>query len=144
MRRRLSEEPVSDINITPLTDVMLVLLIIFMISSPVLLSRGMEVHLPQVDEPPMLIEEDHVLYINADGTIVLDGENLTSETLLAEFQGLVSSADETGDSVNLFIRGDEAVRYGDITHIMDIATTAGIEQISLVQDVNHDSDEPVE
>ena len=54
MKRRGDDQPVSDINITPLTDVMLVLLVIFMISSPVLMARGIEVHLPQVDEPPAL------------------------------------------------------------------------------------------
>jgi len=135
VRRRSSEEPVSDINITPLTDVMLVLLIIFMISSPILLARGMEVHLPQVEQAPALLQEDHVLYVNAERQLLLDGKLYTGEELAAEFVRLVEEADQTGDVVNLFLRADESVTYGDLTTIMDLATQAGIERISLVQDV---------
>jgi biopolymer transport protein TolR len=125
----------SDINITPLTDVMMVLLIIFMISSPVLLARGMEVHLPQVEEPPMLAQEDHVLYLSSDGQISLDGNMYLASDLPSAFEGLVAEADKTGETVSLFLRADETVTYGDITHVMDLATSSGIGQISLVQDV---------
>ena len=135
MRRRSQEQPVSDINITPLTDVMLVLLVIFMISSPILLSRGMDVHLPQVVDPPMLVEEDHVLYISAQGALVLDGQTTLPEELGQAFLDLVAIADEEGEVVNLFLRADESVTYGSITRIMDLATQAGIERISLVQDL---------
>ncbi len=142
MRRATREEPVSDINITPLTDVMLVLLIIFMISSPVLLARGMEVHLPQVTDAPALVEEDHVLYITSQRTIYLDGTEYAPEELPGAFAELVEAADEAGDVVNLFLRADESVTYGDITAVMDTATQAGIERISLVQDVLEEA--PVE
>jgi biopolymer transport protein ExbD len=69
-RRRSEEQPVSDINITPLTDVMMVLLIIFMISSPILMAKGLEVHLPQVEGAQQLLEKDHVLYMAADGGLL--------------------------------------------------------------------------
>src|SRR3990172_5792932 len=127
MKRRTLEEPVSDINITPLTDVMLVLLIIFMISSPILAAKGVEVHLPQVEEAPMLVQEDHVLFIALGGSINLDGRNMSVDDLQAEFSSMVKSADESGETVNLFIRGDKDVTYGEITEIMDFATNAGIE-----------------
>jgi biopolymer transport protein TolR len=135
MRRKQHDQPVSDINITPLTDVMLVLLVIFMISSPVLLAKGMEVHLPQVSEAPSLVEEDHVLYLTEDLTLSLDGVDLAPEELYGAFTGLVAAADESGEVVNLFFRADESVTYGDITAVMDLATQAGIERISLVQEV---------
>ncbi len=135
MRRRSLEQPVSDINITPLTDVMMVLLVIFMISSPILLAKGMEIHLPQVDDPPMLIEEDHVLYITDTGDLLLDGQSYTSDRLTEAFTAMVEEADESGETVNLFLRADESVSYGAITAIMAEATDAGIERISLVQDV---------
>jgi biopolymer transport protein TolR len=135
MRRRSDEQPVSDINITPLTDVMLVLLIIFMISSPMLLARGMEVHLPQVEEAPALAQEDHVMHVTADRELFLDGREYTVEELPEVFTNLVETADETGDVVNLFLRADESVTYGEITMLMDLATQAGIERISLVQEV---------
>lgn len=142
MRRRSAEEPVSDINITPLTDVMLVLLIIFMISSPVLLARGMEVHLPQVSEAPMLVQEDHVLYATSDGRLLLDGDGYSLEVLGGAFEGLVRAADEEGEVVNLFLRADETVTYGEITQLMDLATQAGIERISLVQEVLEEGGNP--
>lgn len=135
MRRRSLEQPVSDINITPLTDVMMVLLVIFMISSPILLARGMEIHLPQIEDPPMLIEEDHVLYITDTGDLLLDGQSYTFDQLTEAFNAMVEEADELGEVVNLFLRADESVSYGAITGIMAEATDAGIERISLVQDV---------
>ncbi len=135
MRKRSQDQPVSDINITPLTDVMLVLLVIFMISSPILMARGIEVHLPQVEEAPALAEKDHVLYATEEGTITLDGTQYSFEELSVAFSGIVEIADEEGEAVNLFIRADESVTYGNITMIMDIATTSGIERISLVQDI---------
>lgn len=135
MRHRSTEQPVSDINITPLTDVMMVLLVIFMISSPILLARGMEVHLPAVENPPMLVEQDHVLYLTAEQDFILDGQSYTRDGLKQAFLGLVEEADKTGGTVNLFLRADESVSYGDITKIMSDATEAGIERISLVQEV---------
>jgi biopolymer transport protein TolR len=135
MRRKQHDQPVSDINITPLTDVMLVLLVIFMISSPVLLAKGMEVHLPQVSDAPALVEEDHVLYLSEDQILKLDGVDIVPGDLYEAFTGMVAEADETGEVVNLFFRADATVTYGDITAVMDLATQAGIERISLVQDV---------
>jgi len=144
MRRRSDEQPVSDINITPLTDVMLVLLVIFMISSPVLLARGMEVHLPQVEDAPALAQEDHVMHVSADRELFLDGQEYSVEELTDAFTDLVDTADETGDVVNLFLRADESVTYGEITMVMDLATQAGIERISLVQEFIEEApmDEP--
>ena len=135
MRRNGGDQPLSDINITPLTDVVLVLLIIFMISSPILLARGMGVHLPKVTEPPMLKPEDHVLYLTADRKINLDNTDYTAEQLPDAFKTLVEAADLKQEPVNLFIHAEESVTYGEITGLMDMATTAGIEQISLVQDI---------
>ena len=135
MRRASQDQPVSDINITPLTDVMLVLLVIFMISSPILMAHGIEVHLPQVENPPALVQQDHVLYVSTDGKLDLDGTLYASSRELSDaFVSLVSTADEKGESVNLFVRADTNVTYGAITDVMDLATSAGIEKISLVQE----------
>ena len=133
--KRNGDQPMSDINITPLTDVMLVLLIIFMISSPVLLARGMEVHLPQVPQPQQLTQQDHVLYMTIDGKFNLDGKILDRNELSQGFADLVKTAGEKFEAVNLFIKADKDVTYGDMTGIMDMATSAGIEKLSLVQDI---------
>jgi biopolymer transport protein TolR len=129
------DQPMSEINITPLTDVMLVLLIIFMISSPVLLARGMDIHLPKVKDPQMLKQEDHVLYIKSDGNMNLDKKDYPAEELPTALKVLVDQADIEGKAVTLFIRADENVTYGLITSVMDTATTSGIESISLVQEM---------
>jgi biopolymer transport protein TolR len=142
MRRNNNDQPMSEINITPLTDVMLVLLIIFMISSPVLLARGMEVHLPQVTDPPMLEQQDHVLYISAEGGYQLDGKDYGGVELSDAFKELVTKTDAEGGTVNLFIKADQTVPYGDVTTVMDIATSAGIEKIGLVQEVLEGGSEP--
>jgi biopolymer transport protein TolR len=135
MRRNGNEQPLSEINITPLTDVMLVLLIIFMISSPVLLARGLVIHLPQVTEPPVLEDKDHTLYIAADGSIRLDGSACTIGQLPDAFQQIVRETDLQHEAINLFIWADKDVTYGVITQVMDAATQSGIEKIGLVQDV---------
>jgi biopolymer transport protein TolR len=135
MRNNHNEQPLSEINITPLTDVMLVLLIIFMISSPVLLARGLDVHLPQVTAPPVLEEKDHSLYMASDGSIRLDGRAYQMEQLPDAFQAMVRETDIQHEAINLFIWADKDVTYGEITQVMDAATRAGIEKIGLVQDV---------
>jgi len=113
----------------------MVLLIIFMISSPVLLAKGLEVHLPQVETAQQLMQQDHVLFVTSDGSLQLDGKLYTQDELLQAFTDMVSTADETGDVVNLFLRADDSVTYNMLTQVMDLATSAGIEKISLVQDV---------
>ncbi|MCD6218309.1 biopolymer transporter ExbD [bacterium] len=123
---------VSEINITPLTDVMLVLLIIFMISAPFIVPRGKEVHLPKVKEFKTLKSENNLLLINNDGAMELNGVAVNA----GEFQmSLENIVDASTEPVNLFIRGDENVGYGIIVNAMDIAKMAGVERISLVSEV---------
>lgn len=123
---------VSEINITPLTDVMLVLLIIFMISAPFIVPRGKEVHLPKVKEFKTLKSENNLLLINNDGAMELNGVAVNE----GEFQmSLENIVDASSEPVNLFIRGDENVGYGIIVNAMDIAKMAGVERISLVSEV---------
>ena len=123
---------VSEINITPLTDVMLVLLIIFMISAPSIVPRGKEVHLPKVKEFKTLKSENNLLLIENNGSMELNGVSVS----IGEFQmSLENIVDASSEPVNLFIRGDENVGYGIIVNVMDVAKIAGVERISLVSEV---------
>ncbi len=123
---------VSEINITPLTDVMLVLLIIFMISAPFIVPRGKEVHLPKVKEFKTLKSENNLLLIENNGSMELNGVSVS----IGEFQmSLENIVDASSEPVNLFIRGDEDVGYGIIVNVMDVAKIAGVERISLVSEV---------
>lgn len=123
---------VSEINITPLTDVMLVLLIIFMISAPFIVPRGKEIHLPKVKEFKTLKSENNLLVISSDNTMELNGVTVTVDEMRTTMENIVDASTEP---VNLFIRGDESVNYGIVVSVMDAAKTAGVERISLVSEV---------
>jgi len=124
---------VGEINITPLTDVMLVLLIIFMISAPFIVPKGKEVHLPKVTEFKTLKSENNLLVISRDGSMILNGVDVSLGEMITSLENVVSAS---GDKpVNLFIRGDKEVSYGVISSAMDAAKTAGVERISLVAEV---------
>jgi biopolymer transport protein ExbD len=123
---------VGEINITPLTDVMLVLLIIFMISAPFIVPKGKEVHLPKVKEFKTLKSENNLLLISKDGQMELNGVKVTTDEMITTLENVVSTSTE---AVNLFIRGDKEVSYGVIANAMDAARTAGVERISLVADI---------
>ena len=125
----------SDINITPLTDVMLVLLIIFMISAPFIVPRGKEIHLPKVKEFKTLKSENNLLMIAPDGSMELNGLSVSIDEYRTSLENIVDASTEP---VNLFIRGDESVDYGLIVKAMDNAKIAGVERISLVSEVEEE------
>lgn len=124
--------PVSEINITPLADVMVVLMIVFMVSAPFIVPRGKEIHLPKVQEFQTLKTESNVLKIFDDGTLEFNGIGVNSEEYLTMLESIVSTATEP---VNLFIRGDKSVHYGAIVNAMDLAKIAGVDRIGLVSDI---------
>lgn len=132
---------VSEINITPLTDVMLVLLIIFMISAPFIVPRGKEIHLPKVKEFKTLKSENNLLVINSDNTMQLNGVTVTVDEMRTTMENIVDASTEP---VNLFIRGDESVNYGIVIGVMDAAKTAGVERISLVSEVEEATVKPID
>ena len=123
---------VSEINITPLTDVMLVLLIIFMISAPFIVPKGNEIHLPKVQEFKTLKSENNLLVITPDGSAQLNSVDVSYDEMRTVLENIVAATDEP---VNLFIRGDKSVNYGVVVNVMDIAKLAGVERISLVSEV---------
>jgi biopolymer transport protein ExbD len=129
------QKPISEINITPLTDVMLVLLIIFMISAPFIVPKGKEINIPKIQEFKTLKSENNLLVIGNDGSMILNGITVDNEQLKDTLQTIVDATDEP---VNLFIRGDKLVPYGTIVSVMDVAQLSGVEKISLVSDVEEE------
>lgn len=123
---------IGEINITPLTDVMLVLLIIFMISAPFIVPKGKEVHLPKVKEFSTLKSENNLLMISRDGKMELNGVEVSYEELTSMLENIVGA---TSDPVSLYIRGDQEVSYGVIAKAMDAARNARVETIGLVAEV---------
>ena len=120
--------PLSEINVTPLVDVMLVLLIIFMVAAP-LMTVGVPVQLPKtaaakVSQPKQPV----VVSIDAQGQPFLDKEPLAPETMMPRLRQL-ASADPTQV---VLVRGDRAVPYGRIVEIMGQISAAGFSKVSLI------------
>lgn len=123
------ERVLSDINVTPLVDVMLVLLIIFMITAP-MLHQGIEVALPRADADnlPMRVDDPLVLSINREGLIFLDDEPV-HPTRIGE--RLLPLLEARGDD-SVFIKGDRDVPYGRVIELLDILHQAGITRIGMI------------
>ncbi len=116
----------SEINVTPLVDVMLVLLIIFMITSPILF-QGVDVQLPKTESGDAVQSEKIVVSVTADKKIYINQDIIHENLLDDKFKMMNSSGVQS-----IFLRADERLPYGEILKIMDKARKAGITQVSLV------------
>jgi biopolymer transport protein TolR len=120
--------PLSEINVTPLVDVMLVLLIIFMVAAP-LMTVGIPVQLPKTAAPKVAQPKQPVVVtIDAQGQAFLDKEPLAPETMMPRLRALASI--DPGQVV--LVRGDRAVPYGRIIEIMGQINAAGFSRVSLI------------
>lgn len=123
----------SDINVTPMADVMLVLLIIFMITTP-LIQSGVAVNLAQAmhaEEAPEAEAEDATIVTITRNREVYVNKTLTSDDMVLE---MVTEAAARAPDKPLFVRGDVATPYGKIVEIVDVAREAGVERIGLIVD----------
>ena len=118
----------SEINVTPLVDVMLVLLIIFMVTAP-MMTQGLDVELPKVDAQALQTEEKQtVLTIKADGTVFLDEFEIEGSDLA--FQ--VARVMEVNGAKTVFLKADHNVVYGAVAGVMSQLRQAGVTSIGLV------------
>lgn len=128
--RGSSMRPMSEINVTPLVDVMLVLLIIFMIAAP-LLTVGVSVDLPQAKAPPLTGDEEPLtVTVDKDGLIYLQETEVEIEKLVPR---LVAIA-ESGFDERIYVRGDTAVDYGTVLKVMATMNQAGFRRIAMVSE----------
>lgn len=117
----------SEINVTPLVDVMLVLLIIFMISAP-LMQSGVTVDLPVGNEELTAKQDSLVLSIDAEGKHYLNDDYLQEEVIVEKVKKeLAVSKDKT-----LYLRGDKTIPYGTVMSMVSVLKEAGIAEVSLV------------
>ena len=122
--------PMSEINITPLVDVMLVLLIIFMITAP-MMDKGVELDLPKAEAQPMEVDESKLLMtIDKDRNVFL-GETRISHAKLEET--LVNNARLQREG-ELYLQADAAIPYGFVVQVMAIVKKAGIPKLGMVTD----------
>lgn len=121
-------EPMGEINVTPLVDVMLVLLIIFMVTAP-LLTQGVNVDLPDAKSPPMQQNvEPLVVSIKADGSIYLQKHAIEIEKLAPR----IAAMRKENPNLPVFIRGDSKTPYGRVAEVMSLLETADIKKVGLV------------
>jgi biopolymer transport protein TolR len=122
--------PLSEINVTPLVDVMLVLLIIFMVAAP-MMTTGVSVDLPNADAPRMEIDEEQpVISVEAGGRLFLREEELT----LAELETRLMTDEDLRARDEVYIQADETVPYGDVVRVLALVRRAGIGKMGLVTD----------
>ncbi|MBF6560288.1 MAG: protein TolR [Candidatus Binataceae bacterium] len=122
---------VSQINVTPLVDVMLVLLIIFMVTAPII-QQGVEVNLPAVKAAPLPgKEEQFIVSITHTGEVYLNDTRMSEPELTEK---LTAIAAERPDR-QVFIRADDAVPYGQVIRTMAAIKAAGIENVGMVTEM---------
>lgn len=120
--------PISEINVTPMVDVMLVLLIVFMVAAP-LMAMGVPIDLPKTDAQAMPIEKKPItLTVSPDGALSIEGEPVGMETLVARVDALATD----GTDERLYVRGDASVAYGRIMEVMGALSSAGYGSIGLI------------
>ncbi len=131
---RKSRRPMAEINVVPYIDVMLVLLVIFMITAP-LLTQGVHVELPQADAEPMPPEADDpvVVSVNAQGDFFIDigeGKNdpVDADTLVVRVQALLKYKPKTP----ILVRGDRNVDYGRVVQAMVLIQQGGAPSVGLI------------
>ncbi len=124
------EAAMADINVTPLVDVMLVLLIIFMITAP-MLHQGYEVALPQTAAPeiiPMRVDDPLVLSVRTDGMVYIKDEPVHPTRLLDRLGAILDQRDDK----QVFIKGDRNITYGQFIEIVGILNEGGVQRLGLV------------
>ena len=120
--------PMSEINVTPFVDVMLVLLIIFMVTAP-LLTVGIPVDLPKVQANALTDQKEPLeVTIKLDGRVFLGESEVKVENIIPRLNAITDQNIET----RIYIRGDRVIAYGRILEIMSIINSAGYKKVALV------------
>jgi biopolymer transport protein TolR len=129
--RRNRRRAMAEINVTPFVDVMLVLLIVFMVTAP-LLTVGVPVDLPKTRAPALGQDKEPLsITVSKDGKIYLQKEVVTEDVLVPKLQAI----SQNGYDQRIFVRGDKTVAYDRVMVVMGLLASAGFTHIGLVTDV---------
>ena len=129
---RSSKEPMSEINVTPFVDVMLVLLIIFMVTAP-LLTVGVQVDLPETSADTLPEEtEPLTLTINSKGEIFIQETKVEYEKIIPKILAVSNNRTDT----RIFVRGDKTINYGRVLEIMGMLSGSGFTKVALISEPN--------
>ena len=136
--RDRKRKPIAEINVVPYIDVMLVLLIIFMVTAP-LLTEGVKIDLPQTDANPVEFNPDapepFILTVDADGQFFIDDRPYEQQALLTYAAALYREKPQT----DFLVRGDKNTLYDNVLQAMVLLKQAGIETVSLITEPAQES-----
>ncbi|KZX82144.1 protein TolR [Oleiphilus sp. HI0009] len=132
---RSKRKPMSDINVVPYIDVMLVLLIIFMVTAP-MLTQGIKIDLPQVESAPVIVEQNQeplIISVDLNGTYYMEMSSLSQDPLELDFllektEGLLSA----NPQLAVLVRADKNVEYGLVVELMAALRSAGASGVGLI------------
>ena len=127
-RRAARYRPMSEINVTPFVDVMLVLLVVFMITAP-LLTVGVPVDLPKTAASRMVGQDEPlVITVRADGKVYIQDTEIELARLIPRLTAITENKKDT----RIFVRGDKAVAYGLVMQVMGSVNLAGFDRVALI------------
>ena len=128
MIRNTRSKPFSDINVTPFVDVMLVLLIIFMVTAP-LLTVGVQVDLPESNADSLQSDDEPMeVTINEIGTIYIQETEIALGELIPKIKAITDNRLDT----KIYVRGDEAIDYGNVMRVLGELSGSGFSKVSLI------------
>ena len=123
-----SYQPISEINVTPMVDVMLVLLVIFMVTAP-LLTVGVPVDLPETEAQTLNENiEPLVISINAEGNVFIQETETDMDRLTPRLAAITGNKTDT----RIYVRGDRAIDYGRVMRVMGLIAAAGYNRVALI------------
>jgi biopolymer transport protein TolR len=129
--RRRAYRPMSEINVTPMVDVMLVLLIIFMVAAP-LLTVGVPVDLPKTAAATINDQDEPlVISIDKEGKLFLQDTEIPLESLVPRLNAITNNKPDT----RVYVRGDRAIDYGRIMEVMGTVSSAGFTKVALIAEL---------
>lgn len=137
LKRRNGRKPIAEMNVVPYIDVMLVLLVIFMVTAPIL-TQGVEVDLPKVASKPIESPEDNepiVVTLDAQGDYYLEmGSDPKQSVSLDTVTDKVAALVRSNPGIKVLVRGDTAVPYGDVVQLMSHLQAANVGNVGLISE----------
>lgn len=125
---RRGYRPMAEINVTPFVDVMLVLLVVFMVTAP-LLTVGVSVELPETAAAAIAGQDEPLaVSIDAGGKVYIQDTEVSIETLIPRLQAIT----QNNPDARIFVRGDKAIDYGRVMEVMGVLNGAGFNRVALI------------
>jgi len=138
-RKHSRYQPMSEINVTPFVDVMLVLLIVFMVTAP-LLTVGVPIDLPKTKAQALSQpEEPLVISVNAEGVIYIQDTQVELPNVVPRLVAITENKPDT----RIYVRGDRTVNYGRIMQVMGTVNSAGFTRVALIAELPREGDQPL-